>query len=134
MNGVTPTSGDFANATAIATALAACTIDLFQNNISVVKSTPVGSLEVATFTGYTQQTVATPGPPVIDPVLGGVSIIMPSKVFAAASPYTVGNTIYGWYLRDATGALIAAGNFPTPINVGGLGQAVPLTVTLNFQD
>jgi hypothetical protein len=63
-----------------------------------------------------------------------VSLILPSNVFAAASPYTVGNTIYGWYLRTAAGLLIAAGNFPAPINVGGLGQAVPLTVTLNFQD
>jgi hypothetical protein len=134
MAGLVPTSGDFANAAAIATMLAECTIDLFQNNISVVKTTPAASLEVATFTGYAQQAVATVGPPIVDPVLGGVSLILPSNVFAAASPYTVGNTIYGWYLRTAAGLLIAAGNFPAPINVGGLGQAVPLTVTLNFQD
>lgn len=134
MTGIITSSGDFANGSALATFLALCTIDLYQNNITPSKGMLVTDLDVATFTGYTQQVVTAPAPPIIDTVNGGQSIIMPSHVFAAASPYTVGNTVYGWYLRTAGGVLVAAGKFATPISVGAAGQAVPLQVTLNIND
>lgn len=69
--------------------------------------------------------------PILNPI-GGASIDMPTEQFAAAAPYTVGNTIGGYWIETAGGVLIVVGTFATPIPIGAAGQGFPMTLTLVF--
>lgn len=114
------------------TMLAGSKVKLFQNNVVVSITTVKADLTLATFTGYTDQTVTATGDPYIDPVNGGISITLPSHQFTTGDPTTIGNTIYGWWLELSGGDIILAGNFDTPINMTEPFQAIPLMLTLNF--
>jgi hypothetical protein len=129
--GTVQTSGNQAAAAALQAALALSTIDLGQTSVAIGKNTQASDFTVATYSGYTQQVVTTVPPPIIDPVNGGISLILPSSLFASSGP-SVANTIFNWYLRTAGGVLIAAGAFPNPISMSVLGDAIPLSVVLNF--
>lgn len=116
----------------IATYLAAMHVRLFVNNKTINANTVIGDLIEATFTGYTAQAVATPDQPVKDPVNGGFSTFLPSHVFSASAPIDPTQTVYGWYITDTGGNLIAAGNLENPVVIADDGDSVPLQVTLNF--
>lgn len=116
----------------IATYLAACDVHLFINNVTVTPNLILGDLTEATFTGYALQNIAAPAAPVNDPTYGGFSTFLPSNVFTCTAAPGTPQTVYGWYLLDAAGALIAAGNLPTPIVINDAGDAVPVQVTLNY--
>ena len=127
--------GDLADAAAVQAALAASTLDLFQNNVNVSKNSQVVDFTIATFSGYVQQAVATVSAPFLDQVNGGVSIVVPSNIFVFTPPgmgSPVTNQIYGWILRDSTGILWAAGNFQTVVQMVQAGDALPMQVLLNF--
>lgn len=113
--------------------LAVSTIDLFTTNVVINVDTPDSALTVPTFTGYAAQALATVPAPLNDPILGGVSIYIPSHVFACTGAPASPVTLYGWKLKNTGGDLVAAGNFNTPITVDEIGDSVNLQVTLNFQ-
>lgn len=119
-------------AIAMHTYLALSTMDLFMNAVSVNPNTVAADLDVAVFTGYAQQVYTTTPTPVTDLTSGGFSIYLPSNVFTCTTAPGTPVTIYGCYLRDAAGNLIAAANFATPLNIAAIGDSVPLQVTLNF--
>lgn len=107
-------------------------IKLFKNNITPNLSTLVADFTEADFTGYVKQTLSAPVGPFIDPINGGVSIKLGDHLFVTTSPLTVGNTIYGWWVEDASGNLIAAQAFDTPYVISAFPQAIPLSVTFNL--
>lgn len=119
-------------ATQMHTYLALSTMDLFMNPVSINPNTLAADLDVAVFTGYVQQVYTTTPVPVNDLTSGGYSIYLPSNVFKCTTAPGAPVTIYGCYLRDAAGNLIAAANFATPINIAAVDDSVPLQVTLNF--
>lgn len=87
----------------------------------------------ADYTGYTAtgEELTAWFAPLANP-LGGSSIDSPKEQFAAASPYTVGNLIGGFWVETAAGDLVVIGTFENPIPVGAAGQGFPLSVSLIF--
>lgn len=124
--------GRIAMANAIQTLLAVSFIKLFKNDVTPNVTTLIGDLEVADFTGYVEQTVTAWGEPYLDAINGGVSLTAPSHQFVTTDPTTVPNTIYGYWVEDATGKLIQCGRFDDPIPMGFPNDAIPLMVTLNM--
>lgn len=125
------TSGDIADAAALQTALANSTVDLYSNNVSPSKNNTVVDFTIATFAGYTQQTIVAVPAPIFDQVNGGISLVLPANLFAFVGP-GIGQSVYGWILRTMGGVLIAAGNFDSPVQMIQNGDAIPLQLLLNF--
>jgi hypothetical protein len=129
-----PNSGTLAIAALLKTALAASKLRLIKGNsfIPGVSTTRAELIALeADFTGYPAggATIAAMLNPLLNPV-GGASIDWPTVQFAAASPYTVGNVICGWWLETAEGVVIALGNFPQSIPVAEAGQGFPMSGSL----
>jgi len=101
---------------------------LFQNDYTPTPDTIIGDLTVATFTGYADVTLTTYS----DPYLTAdqrAAVLAPLAQFNAASPFTVGNAIYGFAIKDVDGALVLAGRFPdAPIAMAGLGDHIAALV------
>jgi len=116
----------------VATYLATCHVKLFMNNVTITPNIVLASLVEAVFTGYVAQAIATPAPPVNDATNGGFSTFLPSNVFTCTTAPGTPIQIFGWYLTDTGGNLIAAGNLPTPITIAEVGDSVPLEVALNY--
>lgn len=129
--GTIPTTGNLAAAAAMQASLAVSTIDLGQTAVAIGKNTQASDFTVADFTGYVQQAIATVPAPIIDPVNGGISLVLPSHLFVSTGS-AVSNIVYNWYLKNAGGKLIACGNFPSPIHMDDIPDAIPLSVVLNF--
>lgn len=129
-----PNSGALWLAAVVQTALAASVLHLYQAG-SVVLSVATTKTELtaaeADYTGYSDQTITTWFDPLLNPA-GGASIESGLKQFAIASPYTVPNTIGGWWIEDSTGALVCAGEFPVPRSLVGAGDGIPMNVELIF--
>jgi hypothetical protein len=130
--GVVPQQGMTKVASFTVTGLAVSEIRLFSNNITVGPNTVIGDLTESTFTGYAAQALATVPAAVADPVLGGVSIFIPSHLFTASGTTTPAESCYGAYLVDTAGALIAAANLQTPVDMSDNGDSVMIQMTLNF--
>lgn len=123
--------GSLAVAGAVKTAAAAYKIKLFKNNVTFSNSTQLADLTEADFTGYAPIT-ASWGAVFLDPSLAGASF-QTNVQFDAASPFTVGNTVYGFYITDTAGTLLVAGNnFPAGVSMAALGDSLPLSIKLNF--
>lgn len=87
----------------------------------------------ATFTGYSPVTLTAIPAAYIDPINGGISQAIPLAEFSTASPYTVGNTVYGGFITDAAGPnLLACWNVPAGWNMTGADQSLPLQLVFNF--
>jgi hypothetical protein len=64
--------------------------------------------------------------------IGGHSIDSPKVQFAPASPFTVGNTVGGFWVETAAGDLITVGTFPNAVSMSAEGNGFPLSVSLIF--
>lgn len=101
---------------------------LFQNNLTLTKTTTLADLTAATFVGYAAVAGITFGTPYIDQ-FGVVRIDAPSVDFIMTSNSTP-NTIYGWALLDTAGtdlevaAMLAS---PIPLTIAGQGLNVQPT-------
>ena len=97
------------------TFLATNVIDLFQNDVPFSPSEPIGSYDLATYTGYAAEAVTWGAATVDDDgsvvIQGIVAEFRPTD---AVTP----NQIYGWLLRNAGGDILGGGNFnpPLPMN------------------
>lgn len=85
----------------------------------------------ADFTGYAPIVIAAWLDPILSP-LGGAQIGSGTQQFMAAAPYTVGNSIVGWWIETGAGVLICCGNTPQPVSMAGAGDGFPLDVQLVF--
>jgi len=97
------------------------------------QSTVIADFTEADFDGYAAKTITAWLAAYIDPD-GGGSIQSGTQQWncVPAGPPPVANSILGWYLVSATGTLVAAGDFPAPIAMSNLGDAIPLNITLNY--
>jgi hypothetical protein len=87
----------------------------------------------ADYTGYPAggEALATWFDPLNNP-LGGSSIDSPKVQFDTATPYTVGNTIGGFWVETAAGDVVVIGQFVNPIPMGAAGDGFPLSSSLVF--
>lgn len=104
-------------ADAIAGGLAGAEIHLFQNNIVFDPSTVlIGDLTEATYVGYAAIALTFGVPSVSDD--GAVESICTAQVWRPTNGVTP-NDIYGFYIDDGAGVLLAGGTFdtgPLPMN------------------
>lgn len=117
-------------------ALAASKLGLFQSGtITLQASTTLADITAveADYTGYVAggQTITTWTDPLLNPA-GGASIESGLFQFAIASPYTVPNSIQGWFITETGGELVCAGDFPQPKAMVGAGDGIPFNVELIF--
>lgn len=129
-----PNTGALWLAAVVQAALADSHVNLFQTGtVTLTAATTLAQLTaaVADYTGYAEQDIATWFAPLLNP-LGGASIESGLLQFAIAAPYTVPNTIQGWYLTDTANALVCAGEFATPRELVGAGDGIPFNVELIF--
>jgi len=131
---VYPNSASLVLAGYIRTALAASKLRLFKGISQPLSvSTILANFVEADYDGYVEKTIATWLPPYLDPV-GGASFQSGTQQFdyiPGVGP-EVPNTILGFYIINATGALIAAGTFTAPVAMAATGDSIPLNVTLNW--
>jgi hypothetical protein len=128
-------SGMLWGAGLLQTALADAVIHLFKGGMGIIISDnlQLADLEAAEadFTGYAPITVATWLAPYLMPG-GGAGTSTGSKVFAIASPYTVGNSIGGGWIQDADDVLVFAWDYSPAISLVGPGDAVPVEQIVVF--
>lgn len=116
-------------------ALANSVVSLFQGDgsFALEPTTVKADLEAveADYTGYVAIAVVAFNNPLLDQG-GGASIRSPLLQPMIASPYTVPNTIQGWWLEETGGDLICAGDFPAPRPLVGAGDGIPFIVELAY--
>lgn len=131
-----PTVGALRLASVVRTELASSEIRLYkQDEVVPGPTTTLAELDAAEcdFTGYAAEVLTNWNAAGLYP-LGGASI-QASVQFATAAPYTVGNTVGGFYVVDVTGTdeVLVIQPFPSPgIPMSANGQIIPLTVLLPF--
>jgi len=120
-----PNVGTVVIAALVQTELALSKLRLYKSPLTPSALTVLADLTAleADYTGYTAggETITAFLNPVLSPA-GGSSIDWPTEQFATVAPYTIGNTIYGWFLVSAAGDLIAAGSFNDPIDMSAADQ------------
>lgn len=99
---------------------------LFQNDFTPVPASVLADFTIATFTGFATSTAVVWGTPYYQQD-GTPNVAGDLKTFAAGSPLTVTNVIYGWYLIDGAASVwLAAYRFDQPIPVSIPLQAIPV--------
>lgn len=131
---VYPNSAGLYFANLIRTALAAGMVHLYTAIANPISpSSVIGDFTEADYSGYAALEVTTWLAAYLDPA-GGGSIQNGTQqfqyVFTSGTP--VPNTILGFYLTNAAGALVMCGNFAAPVSMAANGDAIPLNLTLNF--
>lgn len=129
-----PNAGALWLAGIVQTALAASVLSLYQvGSITLGPLTTKAELEAAEadYTGYATETITTWFDPLLN-ALGGASIESGLKQFQIDAPYTVPNTIQGWWIEESGGELVCAGDFTTPKALVGAGDGIPFNVELIF--
>jgi len=85
---------------------------------------------VADFDGYAEGTITAFSAPLYDPS-GGASMNGGVLTFAYDTTGD-GNTVNGWWIESAAGAVIAAGNFTDPVLVNAPGDGVSLVLVVRI--
>jgi hypothetical protein len=99
-------------------------VGLFKSDIEITKDTVLADLTVADFSGYAPSAAQVWADPIVDQA-GNAIVAAPSVIFHAATPLTVSNSVYGWYLVDSGGTvLLAAERFPEAVEVSSPASAV----------
>jgi len=101
-------------------------LGLFQNDLTPDFGTVIGDVTPATFSGYAGLTVCTNW--TLPSAIGLRLVSTADQIAFVHSGGAVGNWIYGYYLDDGAGVLIAAERFdPAPQLVENAGVAVLVT-------
>lgn len=92
------------------------TMGLFQNDIVPTPSTPLASLTPADYDGYAEEANAWLAPTISDAgVIEVHGIVGEFRPTGSVTP----NSIYGWYLKNAGGDLVASDRFAgAPLAMG----------------
>jgi hypothetical protein len=127
-----PNGGALYLASLMRTALALSTLHLYKAISSPLNpGTTLANLTEADYDGYALKTITAWLTPYLDP-LGGATIQSGTQQFDFVSVPLTTNTILGFYLLNAAGALVFVGNFDAPIAMAANGDAIPVNVSLNF--
>jgi hypothetical protein len=113
---------------------ATATIHLCSSQVTLTPTLQLAALTAAeaTFTGYAAVTLTAIPAAYSDPVNGGISNAIPLTQFNTASPYTVGNDIWGGWIEDAASNLLVAWMTSAAWGMQGAGNSLPLNLLLNF--
>jgi hypothetical protein len=115
--------------------LAESVIHLYAQSVSLLPTLTLAQMEAveANYDGYTPITVAAWAAAFLDPA-GGADISSGYEQFQygpAASP-PVTNSVLGLFIVTSGGVLLVVQQFATPLPMSQIGDAVPVTVLLNF--
>jgi len=121
-------------ATELQTAMAASTLDLYQDSLVPGIQTTQAELAaaVATYSGYAQIAVATLLAPYLDPA-GGASTNVATRQFQHSGGAT-SNQIGGAWMEDAGGNVRIVVAFDQPIPMSAATDAIPIDVVFNFKN
>jgi len=121
--------GLLTDAIAVGGSLEAPELGLFQNNVVFDPDlTVIGDLDEADYTGYAKEALTWDQPSVSDD--GNLEMHASQATFRPTDAVTP-NDIYGWFLVDAGGALIAGGNFDTaPLPMNNALDVIKVTLQL----
>jgi hypothetical protein len=110
---------------------AAAILVLYQNALVPGQNTVIGDLTLCDFDGYAASSALTfSGPFVLTD--GTMEIVAPSVAFIATGA-TTPNVVYGWALRiSASGALMYAENFDTPIPISQSGDGLVVIPRVSY--
>jgi len=89
---------------------------LYQNDYTPTAATTLADLTEADFTGYAAVTLTT-WSGVYLTAAGYAAVNSPLASFRPVAPFTVGNQIYGIFIRDVAGALVLAQRFDDPVSM-----------------
>jgi hypothetical protein len=118
------------NVTAGWTGAGPSTIRLFSNVVTPTPNSQLSDFTEANFTGYADVTISSWTGPFW--ASQGAAFQMPgvTVVFTPASPYTVGQVIYGYFVQNTPtsgpATLIGAEVFPNPVSMAGPGDQIVL--------
>ena len=125
---IIPNEGELAILTA---GLVNCSLNLFSNNVTPTPSTQATDLTIASFNGYLEQLKTFS----CSTVSGQARAVMNGGdaefTFTAPLPPATPQTIYGWWLENLFGTLLACGRFSTPYVITGFeesGTTITMTV------
>lgn len=108
---------------------------LFSNNFTPTLNSVYADFTECTFTGYASITISLFDPAGWYSQGAAVQYANPTGVFSTASPYTVGEVVYGWYISEGVSPLfICGGLFATPIPMVGLGDQIIVNAPLGIAD
>lgn len=110
------------------------TLRLYQNDYTPNLGTVIGDLTEATFTGYAAVDVAEfSSTRLRSDVAGNAYYVDPAVATFLQTGTTITNTVYGYYLTDATGAdLLAVGRFSSPVLFDHTGKALDIEIGLRL--
>lgn len=98
---------------------------LYQNDVTPTPALVLGDLTVATFTGYAGVDLAAWGNPFLD-AENMATILSPLATFRPTGT-AIQNVIYGWYILDDGGLLVAAGRFENaPLPMGATSNVISI--------
>jgi len=129
---VTTTAGALALGAFLAEDLEDAEVHLFQvGEIAITAATTLTELEAleADYTGYAPATIAAWIGPMLAPVTGAM-VVTPTLEFGIDAPYTVTNSIMGWWLQTAGGDLLMIGTPAAPVPMVGAGNIWPFSVAV----
>lgn len=109
-------------------------VKLFQNDFQPTKDSILADFTVATFSGYAASAAVAWSGPVLN-TAGQPVIIGDLKLFTGTSPFTVSNTIYGYYVVDTAGTkLLWAERFALSQIIAAAGQSVQVVPTFGARN
>jgi hypothetical protein len=120
----------------IAVIATSCHVHLYSNNYTPTNQSAVSNFTEADFTGYAA--IATTGfsTPSWQSQGAAVAWSEPMAIFNTASPYTVGQTIYGYWVDSGTmtPVLIGAERFTAPVSMIAVGNQIIVSAPLSVAD
>lgn len=130
-----PHAGALKVAATVQTLMAMSKIRLFKSNLTITPSIDEAALVAAEcdYDGYVALTVTAFLAPYLDPA-GGASIQSGTQQFQYGPVGTppVINQVYGFWVETAAAVPILAGSFDNPVSMAQIGDAIPISVVLNY--
>lgn len=116
---IVPNSGELAvlqELVATGNLLDGVKLKLFQNSFTPTAANVLADFTEASFSGYAAATGTWKVPGYRAD--GSAVVALNSVQFAAASPLTVTQIVYGWYITDTAGAVLhCSAKFATPVSI-----------------
>lgn len=121
----------FDQATALKTALALSVVRLFKSGFTPQASTTLAELEAqeADYDDYASQTITAWLAPMNSP-FGGTQITAPTVEFVCTADQVVSNSIGGYWIEKAAGAVVLVRQFDDPVSMANANDGLTLTPTI----